>query len=70
MAGPVCNTNSTVALYSDIVALRPPSPRKEIASEASMALSTENDHLEGGIFVENNVVPSILNRVASSGEEQ
>ena len=70
MAGPVCNTDPTVALYSDIVALRPPSPRKEITSEASMASSAENDCLKSGILVENNAVPSVLNRVASSGEEQ
>ena len=69
MAGPACNTDPTVALYSDIVASRPPSPRKEIASEASIASSAENDCLESGILVENDAVPSVPNRVASSGEE-
>ena len=39
-------------------------------SEASVASSAENDCLESGIFVENNVIPSVPSKVASSGEEQ
>ena len=53
----IVDTNSPSALYSDVVASRPPSPRKE--TEASVVPSITRTIVRDGVDVENNVVPEI-----------
>ena len=63
------DTDPVVALYSDVVASRPPSPRRENRNETSVARSTENDQLESGVLVDNSTAPNIVNSTSSDEEE-
>ena len=55
-----CDTDSAVALYSDMVASRPPSPRKETRNEALEAQSTVYNCFENGVLIENNIELNVV----------
>ena len=61
----ILDTDSPSALYSDVVASRPPSPRKE--TEASVATSNPRPIVRDGAVVESTTVPEI--NVGTSSEE-
>ena len=61
------DTNSAMALYSDVVASRPPSPRKETRKDVLLAQNAENKHIESGVSVESSAEP---NNISSSEEGQ
>ena len=65
---PAHNANSTTALYSDVVASRPPSPRGEKNTEPVEAQAVEDERLESEVPVIDNTVPTI-NDNNSSYEE-
>ena len=65
---PAHNNDSTTALYSDVVASRPPSPRREKDTESVEARDVEDERLEGDVPVANITVPNI-NDNNSSYEE-
>lgn len=52
------NTGPSTALYSDIVASRPPSPRKENEKEAPETGSVKNDLLDCGVLIGNSTSPN------------
>ena len=54
-----------MALYSNVVASRPPSPRKETRKDALMAQNAENECNESGVSVESSREPNLI----SSSEE-
>ena len=68
---PVNNTESPTALYSDVVASRPPSPRREKDTEPVEArgVQIEDERLESEVPVANNTVPTNTNDNNSSYEE-
>ena len=61
----IVDTDSPSALYSDVVASRPPSPRKE--TEASVVLNVPRPPVRNGGDVDTNVVPEI--NVGTTSEE-
>ena len=61
----ILDTDSPSALYSDVVASRPPSPRKE--TEASVVPNTTRPPVRDGANVEVNIAPEI--NVGTSSEE-
>ena len=61
------DTDSAMALYSNVVASRPPSPRKETRKDALMAQNAENKHIESGMSIESSAEP---NNISSSEEGQ
>ena len=65
---PAHNNDSTTALYSDVVASRPPSPRREKDTESVEARDVEDERLEGDVPVANITVPNV-NDNNSSYEE-
>ena len=65
---PAHNANSTTALYSDVVASRPPSPRGEKNTEPVEAQAVEDERLESKVPVIDNTIPTI-NDNNSSYEE-
>ena len=56
-------TEPGIALYSDIAASRPPSPRRE--TEAIVARDNVSNHLESGVVVENNNTPKMVDTTTS-----
>ena len=58
------DTEPMSALYSDVVASRPPSPRKELSTSA--VPSTVNNSLGSGILVDNQNVPLNIIPISSS----
>ena len=65
---PVNNTESPTALYSDMVASKLPSPRREKDTEPIEARGVEDEHLERDVPVADNTLP-IMNNNNSSYED-
>ena len=61
----VADAEPNAALYSDIVASRPPSPRKEV--DAVLARDVASDHSEGGMLEESN--SPVPKRIETSYDE-
>ena len=56
-------------LYSDIVASRLPSPRKENEQGGSIVGNIESaDHSDGGVLERNDIIPDVVANTTSSGE--
>ena len=65
ISGSVANTDQATALYSDIAASRPPSPRREKGAETVMAQDAENDRLGGVVRVESNTTSNLFDTNSS-----